>query len=63
VQGFSPAAFAGKEGASNESTGISKKNLRQVQGDSSPRSGAGNLHQPEAQATAGIISPFVLRVL
>jgi hypothetical protein len=43
-------------GAGNESSGIGKKDLRQVQGDSQARRGARHLRQPEAQAAPGIKS-------
>jgi hypothetical protein len=42
----------------HESTGIGKKDLRQMQGDPPARCGAGDLQQPEAQATPGIIRAF-----
>src|SRR6202521_5021800 len=38
----------------HESTGIGKKDLRQVQGDSPARRGARDLPQPEAQAAPGV---------
>jgi hypothetical protein len=39
----------------NESQGIGKKNVRQLQGHSPPRRGEGDLHQPEAQTAARVI--------
>jgi hypothetical protein len=51
-----------EQGQGNESTGIGKKDLRQVQGDSPARSGARDLHQSEAQAAPGIIASFDKRV-
>jgi hypothetical protein len=47
-------SLAAKKGQDNESAGISKKDLRQVQGNSPPRRSARDLHQPKAQATPGI---------
>jgi hypothetical protein len=44
-----------EQGQGNESTGIGKKDLRQVQGNSSPRCGARDLHESQAQAAPGII--------
>jgi hypothetical protein len=38
-----------------ESSRKREKDLRQVQGDSPPRRGAGDLFQPEAQAAARIV--------
>jgi hypothetical protein len=43
-------------GTGNESTGIGKKDLRQVQGDSPAWSGARDLHQSKTQAAPGIIA-------
>jgi hypothetical protein len=43
----------GKQGVRQyESTSISKKDLRQMQGNPSPRRGPGNLRQPETQTAA-----------
>jgi len=41
-------------GKGNESTGIGKKDLWQMQGDPPARRGAGNLRQSEAQAASGL---------
>jgi hypothetical protein len=43
-----------EQGQGNESTGIGKKDLRQVQGHPSARRGARNLREPQAQAAPGI---------
>jgi hypothetical protein len=43
-----------ERGSNNEGAGVSKKDLRQVQGDYSPRRGSRNLREPEAQAASGI---------
>jgi hypothetical protein len=45
--------FAVKE-RENESPGIGKENLRQVQGNSPARRGARDLRQSEAQAAPGL---------
>jgi hypothetical protein len=50
--GFYPARLGVRE---NESTGIGKKDLRQMQGDSPARRGARDLQQSQAQAAPGIV--------
>jgi hypothetical protein len=45
-----------------ESAFVSKKDLLQVQDCQAPRSGAGNLREPQAQATAGMIRAGAARL-
>jgi hypothetical protein len=45
---------AKKGSKNNEGAGVSKKDLRQVQGDYSQRCGTRDLREPEAQAASGI---------
>jgi hypothetical protein len=47
-----------EQGQRNESTGIGKKDLRQVQSNSSAWRGARDLHQSQAQAAPGINREF-----
>ena len=43
-----------ERGSNNEGTGVSKEDLRQVQGDYSQRRGTCDLREPQAQAAPGI---------